>query len=598
MYFRSQQSHRVSRVKYRAWTTQDDPAADFVPNDGVLRILSWRDAISVVRKCKDICLHEHRSCRMVSPQYDSECLPTRLVDCRDPLRPRLLKTADRKEAYSYVALSYVWGADGQRRQYCTTTKNVSDYMDGIDPQHLPQTIRDAIQVTRDLGFDYLWVDGLCIIQDSNEDKHLEIGRMRHIYRRSSLTIIAARARDVDQGFLQDLPPPPPLHPTHTLPFICPRRSSDPSNHTPCQTPRIGTVYLTQEDSPGPRPEAEPIDLRAWCLQEFLMSPRTLIFSSKTIVFGCQTTKMNVGGAFHEGFFDPNRLPDKLFLPKFVPAPRSREWKAIWENWWQVVGHYGWRSTSFPSDRLVACGGLAEEFQRALNSDYLAGLWRETLLRDLLWFKNRESVSLPRPAVYRAPSWSWAAVDVGQITLFQGILCDPWEGIKELAEVVSCTVELKDAGMSFGEVVGGSLVLRVLGLLPCTWQTHEDRRSDLMDQHPPESLGVSNAGPGGLGRHVHPTTGQPQRYVGYGELDSEEDADVSPFWAVPLLPTKDGFYWGLLLARAAPERASGYSEPERGMQVYRRVGAGSIAPPLIEDLGWDKGCSPSMEIVII
>ena len=80
-------------------------------------------------------------------------------------------------------------------------------MRGISLQQLPPSIQDAIFVTRGLGIQYLWVDSLCILQDSAADKATEIGKMRSIFRNSTVTVGAGSACSVHDGFLQPRIPP-------------------------------------------------------------------------------------------------------------------------------------------------------------------------------------------------------------------------------------------------------------------------------------------------------------------------------------------------------------------------------------------------------
>jgi hypothetical protein len=68
-------------------------------------------------------------------------------------------------------------------------------------EELAQTLRDAIDVTRKLGIRYLWVDALCIIQDNVTDKSREIERMGKVYKNATVTIAAASASRVSEGFL-------------------------------------------------------------------------------------------------------------------------------------------------------------------------------------------------------------------------------------------------------------------------------------------------------------------------------------------------------------------------------------------------------------
>ncbi|KAK3369220.1 hypothetical protein B0T24DRAFT_681250 [Lasiosphaeria ovina] len=74
--------------------------------------------------------------------------------------------------------------------------------------------------------------------------------------------------------------------------------------------------------------------------------------------------------------------------------------------------------TMPGHKLVAISGLAKDMQQRLaeigasSTTYLAGLWECGLPNSLLWHR-REGHLHPAPsAVYRAPSWSWAAVDGG------------------------------------------------------------------------------------------------------------------------------------------------------------------------------------------
>ena len=69
-----------------------------------------------------------------------------------------------------------------------------------------------------------------------------------------------------------------------------------------------------------------------------------------------------------------------------------------------------------TDRLPALAGIAEVFQQQIKSEYLAGLWREGLLGQLLWRRTSTQGHGRQPNMdplqYREPSWSWASVDGG------------------------------------------------------------------------------------------------------------------------------------------------------------------------------------------
>ncbi|KAF8850430.1 HET-domain-containing protein, partial [Acephala macrosclerotiorum] len=100
----------------------------------------------------------------------------------------------------YIALSYVWGNSNSaqlKRKALRFDDRGSPF--ARLPQKLPQTIEDAIHVTRSLGERYLWVDSLCIIQDSAPDKRTQMEHMDAIYSSAFVTIAAASGSEANAG---------------------------------------------------------------------------------------------------------------------------------------------------------------------------------------------------------------------------------------------------------------------------------------------------------------------------------------------------------------------------------------------------------------
>ncbi|KAF1966014.1 HET-domain-containing protein [Bimuria novae-zelandiae CBS 107.79] len=110
------------------------------------------------------CLHSHRQCGTNRGEYSP---PTRLVDIsnlKDSGNPKLI-TGERADG-PYIALSHLWGRESLPR---TTRSNLDDHMHAIPMHTLSNSIRDAISIVKRLSIHYLWIDALCIIQDSQED---------------------------------------------------------------------------------------------------------------------------------------------------------------------------------------------------------------------------------------------------------------------------------------------------------------------------------------------------------------------------------------------------------------------------------------------
>ncbi|KAH9901680.1 heterokaryon incompatibility protein-domain-containing protein [Cubamyces lactineus] len=405
-------------VRFRLHTTEDDPAAPWIKDRSRMPHAEAPHVLTMARAHIEECIRSHDKCHAIT-QYPigSAPLPTRLIDCSDPDSLRLIET-DGNMRGSYIALSYVWGPNSDQT-HCTTEANLPSRMKRIDGAILPQTILDAIRVTRELGIYYLWVDSLCITQDSTRDMNHELARMQDVYRHAYLTIDVGSAASVTEGFLHDRRP---LDTYNWLPFICPRRHDGCSVHEPMQAP-IGRVYWdaavgdraawwraehTVSDTGSflyLQPTSHTV-ARGWCLQERLLSTRSLIFTFEIVQLRCHTLTQNVEGAPHDDRYDLPRLPEATFRPDREVVRGSDEWKRISQVWRDIVCDYSRRSLSNPSDKLIALSGLAGMLAPVLGPDYLAGLWRDSLLMDLLWESDMGSSAPPhRFVVVGVSRWS-------------------------------------------------------------------------------------------------------------------------------------------------------------------------------------------------
>ncbi|KAF9484251.1 HET-domain-containing protein [Pholiota conissans] len=440
---------------YKVHTNPEDNAASIVSGRNIIWKVSSPECFQEALNCLVDCTMNHEFC----PKVTSSPLPTRVVDCSDPRRPKLLESQGLEAPY--VALSYVWG---QAQPHSTSTVNIESYTsDGIDIEILPQTIRDAIYCTHALGFRFLWTDTLCIIQDSADDKNNEISQMCNIYNKAHFTIIAACATKAGDGFLQDRRNPP----TMELPFWCPDG-------------RLGTISVREQLYAS---RNEPISKRGWCFQERLLSPRILNYASHTLQYQCAEGTKNVGNANNFSVIDGS---DELKLPNLplTPAPASmpvvkhstnEEWK-MWRVWKSALANYSGRSLTCSTDKLVALSGVAQFFvrcwsQEASEIEYLAGLWKHTFAQDILWYRDSAAMRRPRPVEYRAPSWSWAASD--------GPIKGPgWPPIVEPTWTVrKCKVFPTTSGLSYGEVQDAILVVEAV-IRPVSFGTTGPNSTDV------------------------------------------------------------------------------------------------------------------------
>lgn len=126
-------------------------------------------------------------------------MPKRLNDVGEDESSTLIKLCTCIQIpLAYAALSYCWGP--RTKGILETTKStLSAFETAIPENTLPQTLKDAIFTTRQLNIRYLWVDALCTVQDSTQDKLEEIAKMEDIYQNAQVTIAAARAESCKEG---------------------------------------------------------------------------------------------------------------------------------------------------------------------------------------------------------------------------------------------------------------------------------------------------------------------------------------------------------------------------------------------------------------
>jgi hypothetical protein len=122
-------------------------------------------------------------------------LPTRVIKVgSEHIEPML--HVSRGEQAQYAALSHCWGGS---QLLTTTLATLEQRKQGIPLMSLPKTMYEAVITTRKLGLDYLWIDSLCIVQDSTEDWAQESANMAAVYSGATVVIAAEAAQSSTDG---------------------------------------------------------------------------------------------------------------------------------------------------------------------------------------------------------------------------------------------------------------------------------------------------------------------------------------------------------------------------------------------------------------
>ncbi|KAG8161780.1 hypothetical protein KVR01_008767 [Diaporthe batatas] len=325
---------------------------------------------------------------------DKRILPTRLLDVNcpghgDDSTIQLVKSSSLKCNPKYVALSHRWGTIGPSMQ--ATSDKITYLERGFKTTSLPQTFQDAVYVTKELGLRYLWIDCLCIIQDSDQDWLYESVKMEDVFANAYCTIAATRSRSSEDGFLSQ----------QRVERLC-----------KAVRPLKGPPYYICDRIDDFREDVENSELnqRGWVLQERALSRRTIYFAKRQIYWECGK------GVYCETLTKLQNRKSALLGDAHFPQYIEDLAKDDKINYFiSLYEQYSTRSFTYPDDRQVAILGIERRLLKSLGTRGKYGVFEEYLHRTLLWQRNKSQASmrlLSERLLRKVPSWSWMAYDGG------------------------------------------------------------------------------------------------------------------------------------------------------------------------------------------
>ncbi|KAH7069813.1 heterokaryon incompatibility protein-domain-containing protein [Paraphoma chrysanthemicola] len=351
--------------------------------------------------------------------------PTRLIDVES-----VCIISSKGRSGKFAALSYCGGGATQIQ---LTTSTLAALGDHIDIGSLPQSIQDSIRIVRSISIKYLWVDALCIVQDDTLDVSRQIGAMAGIYGDAYVTIVASSASCASEGYLHS-------HQVSKKSVNLPFRVSQEDFGIIGAQPSSQPQWIQR----GIPTKLEPINERAWTLQEQMLGNRLLLYNSDTLVWKYVTLTKNVDHSLC--------MPTpSLVLYSELSHRFSENPKLAAGSWRDILMEYTSRKATMIEDRLPAIAALAERFEPLLGP-YFAGLWERTLTDDLLWFQDPPKAENRLEKKSKAPSWSWASCK-GRVYSYEW-----FHPRNPVCTILSLKTKLKNALAPYGEVCGGSITI--------------------------------------------------------------------------------------------------------------------------------------------
>lgn len=354
----------------------------------------------------------------------SDSLPTRLISVSGEVI-RLESTETWTSSPPYATLSYCWGD----LDFLTTTTSVlQELFIEIPVDRLPQTFKDAIQIVRALRIDYIWIDSLCIVQDSDVDWRKESLRMSEVYGSSYLNIAASSALNPGEGCFTK--PQSMCDAVETKVTIS-------GQEYECWFYHIGNSYTFAV-------ERSHLLSRAWAVQEKLLPTRSIHFGARGAFWECRSSiGLERLPNLLEGAVSGRRLASLTHDLADATDPD------LYQRWKRVITAYSVANLTLSRDKLPGLAGIARHFGDYKQCEYLAGMWRDATFDAQLCWGIFGPQARPK---WRAPSWSWASVN-GYASFH------PFEPAEMKLPRIVCARTLQASvtqvgGFVYGEVSGG------------------------------------------------------------------------------------------------------------------------------------------------
>ncbi|KAI0486828.1 heterokaryon incompatibility protein-domain-containing protein [Xylaria cf. heliscus] len=372
------------------------------------------------------CLTTHSDCRVIEHSL-RPFVPKRLIqilqDDHGESSLWRLVCHPVNDAIQYLTLSHCWGS---YQPIYLDNKTIHEFTNPTSVSKLPKTYQHALTVTHELGFQYIWIDSLCILQDekNKQDWEEQSKLMGSIYSHAVCNIAATWASDGRDGCFSTNDPFS-REPT--------RITLSPDLDWWSESTSSQQYHLWQEDSYHEDILAAPLNQRGWVVQERYLSRRQLNFAKRQIYWECH--ELMASEQFPTGIVNFERGIKTFTRHVYNLSKPCLHSSEIRQSWADLVNLYSRCQLTKESDKLVAISGLAREVGSILKDTCIQGLWKKDFYQQLCWKAILvEGAGSTTTGCRNIPTWSWAhingPVDTARAYGDKGAKGVPWVEVVE------------------------------------------------------------------------------------------------------------------------------------------------------------------------
>jgi hypothetical protein len=327
------------------------------------------------------CCQKHENCKnYFIPPSQRRFRPTRLiaVNQRGAAVVHIVETVrlPLSEPLEYLALSHCWGES--KIAYTLRRDTFFNALaSGIRVDRLAKNFQHAIAITRGLGIGYLWIDSLCILQDSPNDLRWELATMGLLYATAKCTLSATASAGSAEGCFSTV--------EHFLGDCFLLTENDSSLVTSYRGTRESSVAHLFDG----KVEDATITTRGWTFQERVLSSRVLHFCKGVVLFECNALQASSCNADAAPFpTSPRVRSDGKATVQLGPIPPPRPPLPSWpipelevNDDWRLFEEW-------------ANGELADYTPRhyTVESTYNLGAGYQALWEYMTWTSEQESIA--------------------------------------------------------------------------------------------------------------------------------------------------------------------------------------------------------------